>query len=116
MSLQVLWRAFAAQAVCAGVPFLILVALPLPDDLFEDFGFVIGPAVWLLAAFAASRFIPAPRVLVMLSALAALVAATIVLVAASHDAAGMVALLGFTLSCAAAGQRRPVAAGGCADG
>lgn len=98
------------QALCAGIPFFVLVALPLPDDFFEDLGFVIGPAVWLAAAFLASHFIPVPRGLVMFSALAGLVAGTIVMLAASHTAGGIVALLVFAASCAGYDEREAVGA------
>lgn len=109
---QLFWRALLAQAACAGVPFVVLVALPLPEDLFEDFGFVIGPVIWLAAAYVASRFIPAPTSLVMFSALAGLVAGTIVMLATSHSPGGIVALLVFAASCAGYDDgREPVAAG-----
>lgn len=112
MSSRLFWRALGMQALCAGIPFLVLLALPLPGALFENWGFAIGPLVWLGAALVASRFIPAPRSLVMLSALAGLVAGTIVLVVASHDAGGIAALLVFAASCSGYdGEREPAEAG-----
>lgn len=99
------------QALCAGIPFVILLALPISDDVFEDAGFVIGPAVWLAAAFAGSHLIPVPRGLVMFSALAGLVAGTIVMLAASHTPGGIVALLVFAASCAGYDEREAVGAG-----
>ena len=111
MNSQLFWRALVVQALCAGIPFLILVALPISDDVFDDAGFVIGPVVWLAAAFVASRFIPVPRGLVMFSALAGLVAGTIVLVIASHTPGGIVALLVFAASCAGYDEREAVGAG-----
>ena len=112
MNSQLFWRALLAQAVCAGIPFAVLVALPLPEDLFEDFGFVIGPVIWLAAAYLASRFIPVPASLVMFSALAGLVAGAIVMLATSHTPGGIVALLVFSASCAGYdGGREPVGAG-----
>ena len=114
---QLFWRALLAQAVCAGVPFVVLVALPLPEDLFEDFGFLIGPAIWLAAAYVASRFIPVPTSLVMFSALAGLVAGTIVMLVTSHTPGGIVALLVFAASCAGYDDgREPVGAGGRSGG
>lgn len=105
-------RALIVQALCAGIPFAVLVALPLPEDLFEDYGFAIGPAIWMAAAYVASRFIPAPLSLVMFSALAGLVAGTIVMFVASHTAGGVAALLVFAASCAGydGGGREPVGA------
>jgi hypothetical protein len=100
VSSRLFWRAVAAQAACAGIPFLVLLALPIPDHVFEDWGFAVGPAIWLVAAFVASHAIPAPRSLVMFSALAGLVAGAIVMVATSHTPGGIVALLVFAASCA----------------
>jgi NADH:ubiquinone oxidoreductase subunit H len=108
---QLFWRALVVQAICAGVPFAVLVALPLPDEVFDDAGFVIGPVVWLAAAFVATRFIPVPRGLVMFSALVGLVAGTIVLLIASHTPGGVVALLVFAASCAGYDEREAAGAG-----
>lgn len=116
MNSQLFWRALVIQALCAGVPFAVLVALPLPEDLFEDYGFVIGPAIWLAAAFVASRFIPAPTSLVMFAALAGLVAGTLVMLAASHTAGGIVALLVFSASCAGYDPERERVAAGASGG
>lgn len=112
MDPRIFWRALLTQALCAGIPFFVLVALPLSEDLFEDWGFAIGPAVWLAAAYIASRFIPAPLSLVMFSALAGLVAGTLVMLVTSHTPGGIVALLVFAASCAGYDPaREPVAAG-----
>lgn len=100
MNSRLFWRALAIQAVCVGIPFLVLVALPLPDELFEDYGFAIGPAFWLAGAFVTSRFLPVPAGLTMFAALAGLVAGTIVLLVASHSPGGIVALLVFAASVA----------------
>ena len=112
MNSQLFWRALVVQAVCVGIPFAILVALPISDDVFEDAGFVIGPVVWLAAAFLASHFIPAPRGLVMFSALAGLVAGTIVLLLVSHTPGGIVALLVFAASCAGYDEEREAVGAG----
>ena len=112
MNSHIFWRALVVQALCVGIPFAILVALPLPEDLFEDFGFVIGPVFWMAAALVASRFLPVPRGLVLFSALAGLVAGTIVLVATSHTPGGIAALLVFAASCSGYDEREAVTAGG----
>ncbi|MEX2195253.1 MAG: hypothetical protein WD844_08195 [Thermoleophilaceae bacterium] len=116
MNSQLFWRSLLAQVVCAGLPFAVLVALPLPEDLFEDYGFIVGPAVWLAAAFVASRFIPAPTSLVMFSALAGLVAGTIVMLVTSHTAGGIVALLVFAASCAGYDEGREAVGAGAGRG
>lgn len=114
MNSHLFWRSLAAQAICAGVPFVILLALPISDEFFDDFGFLIGPAVWLAAAYVASHFIPAPRGLVMFSALAGLVAGTLVLIAVSHTPGGFVALPVFAASCSGYDEERDRVAAGAA--
>lgn len=98
---RLFWRALAAQALLAGSVFAILVLLPLPEDFFEDYGFVAGPLAWLASAYVVSRFaLPIPLSLGMFSALAGLVAGTLVMIATSHTPGGVAALLVFAASCA----------------
>ena len=113
---QLFRRALAIQAVSAGVPFLVLLALPLPDDFFATWGWVVGPGVFLLAALVNSRLLPAPLSLVTFSALAGLVAGTLVMLVAGHTAGGIVALLVFSASVAGYdGGEQAKPAGAAAD-
>ncbi len=86
------------QAVLVGVLFAILVALPLGDDFFEDYGFVVGPLAWLTCSAASARLLSIPLGYVLFSAVAAGVCGLIVLLAASHIAGMVVALLVFAAS------------------
>ena len=92
------WKSLAVQAAVLAVPFALL-ALTLERGFFEDWGWLTGPVVWLLASAVTARILSLPLGYVLFSAVAGGVAGAIVFVLASH-AAGMVAgLLVFAASC-----------------
>jgi hypothetical protein len=97
---RLFWKAFVVQAVIVGVLFGILVALPLPEDFFEDVGFVVGPLAWLLCSLATARVLSMPVAYVLFSAVAGGVAGGIVMLVAGHAPGLVVALLVFSASCA----------------
>jgi len=72
------------------VLFGVLVALPLPDDFFEDFGFIVGPLAWIACSVLTARVVQIPLAFALFAAVAGGVAGAIVLVVAGHWA-GMVA-------------------------
>jgi hypothetical protein len=92
-------RALGVQALIVGLLFALLVALPLDEDFFRDFGFVTGPAAWALSSLATATVLSLPRGLALFAALAGGVAALIVGLLASHTAGLVVALLVFGASC-----------------
>jgi hypothetical protein len=92
------WKSLAVQAAVLAVPFTLL-ALTLEGEFFEDWGWLTGPVVWLLASVVTARILSLPLGYALFSAVAGGVAGAIVFVLASH-AAGMVAgLLVFAASC-----------------
>ena len=104
MNTDLFWRALAVQTAAAVVLVGILIALPLPDDFFEDYGFAAGPLAWLVASLVTARVLKLPAGLALFSALAGGVAATIVMLVASHWPGLVAGLLVFAASCAAAGR------------
>ena len=50
MDKRLFWRAALIQAAAVAVVAGILIALPLGDDFFEDYGIVAGPLAWILCA------------------------------------------------------------------
>jgi hypothetical protein len=96
---RLFWKALGVQAVAVAVLFAILVALPLGDDFFEDWGFVVGPIAWLACSLVTARVLSLPLVYVLFSALAGGVAGAIVLLVTSHWPAMVAALLVFAASC-----------------
>jgi hypothetical protein len=96
---RLFWKALAVQAAAVAVLFIILVALPLGDDFFDDWGFVVGPIAWFACSLVTARVLSLPLPYVLFSALAGGVAGTIVLVAVNHWAGMVAALLVFGASC-----------------
>ena len=100
MNSRLFWKSLGVQAAAVLVLFGVLVALPLPDDFFEDFGFVVGPLAWLACSVLTARVLQIPLGFALFAAVAGGVAGAIVLVVASHWAGMVAALLVFGASCA----------------
>lgn len=70
MDSAILWRVALVQAV--GVAALsLLLALVLSDGFFEDWGWLSGPAAWLLCAWFTARVVGLPVAAVVARAAAA---------------------------------------------
>ena len=98
MNARLFWKALAVQAVVVAVPFAIL-GLALEDDFFEDWGWVVGPVVWLAASVVTGRILRLPLAYVVFSAVAGGVAGLLVMLATSHLPGLLAALLVFAASC-----------------
>jgi hypothetical protein len=92
-------RALAVQALAVGVVFGVLVALPLGDDFFKDYGWVTGPVAWIACSVVTSRVISVPLGLVLFAALAGGVAGALVALVTSHTVGLVISLLVFAASC-----------------
>ena len=92
------WKSLAVQAILVAVPFVIL-RLTLDESFFEDYGWAVGPAVWLGCSAVAARLLDIPVSYVVFSAVAGGVAGLLVMLATSHIAGMAVALLVFAASC-----------------
>jgi hypothetical protein len=95
---RLFWKSLAVQAVVVAIPFAVL-GLALDRDFFEDWGWAVGPVVWLGCSILTARILTLPLGYVLFSALAGGVAGAIVMVAASHLAGMGAALLVFAASC-----------------
>jgi hypothetical protein len=80
------WRAFAIQGAQVGVLFAAL-ALALDEDFFEDYGFVVGPVIWVACSLVTGRLLKLPLSYTLFCALAGAVAGVIVELAGPHWAA-----------------------------
>ena len=98
VDVRLFWKSLAIQAIAVAVPFVIL-GLALDDALFEDYGWVVGPAVWLASSVVTARTLEIPAAYVVFSALAGGVAGALVMLVTSHFAGIAVALLVFAASC-----------------
>jgi hypothetical protein len=92
------WKSLALQAILVAVPFAIL-ALALDKSFFEDYGWAVGPVVWLGCSVLTARLLDIPASYVVFSAVAGGVAGLLVMLATSHIAGMAVALLVFAASC-----------------
>ena len=80
------------------IPFAIL-ALTLDHDFFEDWGWLVGPVVWLACSAVTGRILSLPLAYVLFSAVAGGVAGLLVMLATSHTPGLIAALLVFAASC-----------------
>jgi hypothetical protein len=96
---RLFWKALGVQAAAVVVLSAILVALPLDEDFFDDWGFVVGPIAWFACSLVTARVLSLPLAYVLFAALAGGVAGEIVLLVTSHWAGVVAALLVFAASC-----------------
>ena len=98
MNARLFWKSLAVQAVVVAIPFAAL-GLALDKSFFEDWGWAVGPVVWLGCSLVTARILALPVGYVVFSTLAGGVAGTIVMLAASHLPGIGAALLVFAASC-----------------
>jgi hypothetical protein len=98
LNARLFWKALAVQAVAVAIPFAIL-GLALDDDFFEDWGWLVGPVVWLACSVLTGRILSLPLAYVLFSAIAGGVAGLLVMLATSHLPGLLAALLVFAASC-----------------
>jgi hypothetical protein len=95
---RLFWKSLLVQAVAVAIPFAIL-GIALDRDFFEDWGWAVGPAVWLLCSVVTARVLALPLGYVLFSAVAGGVAGLLVMLATSHLPGMGAALLVFAASC-----------------
>jgi len=95
---RLFWKSLVVQAVAVAIPFAILGAA-LDRDFFEDWGWAVGPVVWLLCSLVTARILALPVSYVLFSAVAGGVAGLLVMLATSHLPGMVAALLVFAASC-----------------
>jgi hypothetical protein len=93
-------RAALVQALLVGALFGLLIALPLGDDFFEDYGWITGPVAWIACAAVAARILALPPALALFAAAAGGIAGAVVGLALDHTAGLIVAIAVFAASCA----------------
>ena len=98
MNARLFWKSFAVQAVVVLIPFSLL-DLALSREFFEDWGWAVGPVVWLACSVATARILRLPLGYVLFSAVAGGVAGALVFLATSHLPGMLAALLVFAASC-----------------
>jgi hypothetical protein len=84
------WRAALIQAAAIAVLSGILIALPLDEDFFEDYGIVAGPVGWVACAAITALILKLPWSLAVFAAAAGGVAGVIADVAGAKHWMGVV--------------------------
>ncbi len=105
MSSRQFWRAALIQLAVVAVPFAIL-AVTVSHHFFEDWGFVVGPILWVACSLVTARLLGLPLGFGLFCAAAGGVAAVLVLLVFGHEI-GIVAGIGVFAACAS-GYQRPV--------
>jgi hypothetical protein len=98
LNARLFWKALVVQAIVVAIPFAIL-GLALDEDFFEDWGWLVGPVVWLACSAITGRLLSLPLAYVLFSAIAGGVAGLLVMLATSHLPGLVAALLVFAASC-----------------
>ena len=99
MSLRTFWRAASIQLVSV---LLLAGALgaALPRSFFEDYGWIAGPASWMLCAAVTSWFVRLPLRPVLLGAAIAGLPSLLFVLVGLHWAGALLAVVLFGLWCA----------------
>ena len=93
------WRAAGIQLVVVAIPFALL-ALTVPHGFFEDYGFAVGPVLWVACSLVTGRLLRLPVRFALFCAAASGVAAVLVLLVFGHEV-GIVAGIAVFAACAA---------------
>lgn len=99
MEVPTLWRAALLQLIAVALLSLAL-GLALPHSFFEDWGWLTGPAAWMLCAAFTARALRLPLGPALLGAVLAGVPSLIAVVAGLHWAGAVLAVGLFALWCA----------------
>jgi hypothetical protein len=94
-----LWRAALLQLLAVAVLSLLL-GLTLPHDFFVDWGWIAGPASWMLCAAFTARMLSLPLIPTLTGAVLAGLPSLVAVVLALHWAGAVLAVGLFALWCA----------------
>jgi hypothetical protein len=96
---SILWRAALLQLVAVAV-LSILLGLALPHDFFVDWGWIAGPAAWMLCAAFTARVLALPLVPTLTGAVLAGLPSLLAVLFALHWLGAALAVGLFALWCA----------------
>lgn len=109
MDVPTLWRAALLQLAAVAVLSLAL-GLALPHDFFEDWGWLAGPASWMLCAAFTARVLRLPLGAALLGAALAGLPSILAVVLGLHWLGAVLAVALFALWCARLRDGEPAAA------
>jgi hypothetical protein len=99
MDRSVLWRAAAVQALSVAV-LSVALAVALPHSFFEDWGWIAGPAAWILCALVTAAAVRLPAARVLVGAVLAGLPSLLAVVIGVHWLGAAIAIVLFALWCA----------------
>jgi hypothetical protein len=109
MDTSILWRAALLQLAAVAV-LSILLALALPHDFFVDWGWIAGPASWMLCAAFTARVLRLPLAPTLLGAVLAGLPSLVAVLVDLHWAGAILAVGLFALWCARLQRAEPAGA------
>jgi hypothetical protein len=99
MDVPTLWRAALVQLAAVAVLFVAL-ALALPHDFFVDWGWIVGPATWMLCAAVTARVLRLPLVPTLIGSVLAGLPSLVAVLFNLHSVGTILAVGLFALWCA----------------
>jgi hypothetical protein len=99
LDVATLWRAALLQLAAVAV-LSIALALALPHDFFVDWGWIAGPASWMLCAAFTARLLRLPLVPTLIGAVLAGLPSLVAVLVDLHWAGAVLAVGLFALWCA----------------
>ena len=99
MNREVLWKSALVQLVAVAVLSIVL-ALLLPKSFFEDWGWLSGPAAWVICAIFTAAVLRLPRGTVVLGAILAGLPSMIAVIIGIHWLGVILAVGFFAVWCA----------------
>lgn len=99
MNRDILWKSALVQLLAVAVISLAL-RLLLPRSFFESWGWVSGPAAWILCAIVTAAVLNLPRGTVVLGAILAGIPSVIAVVIGLHWLGALIATVFFAVWCA----------------
>lgn len=99
MDTPTLWRAALLQLLAVAL-LSIALALALPHDFFVDWGWIAGPAAWMLCAAFTARALRLPLVPALIGAVLAGLPSLLAVILGVHWLGAAVAVALFALWCA----------------
>jgi hypothetical protein len=105
---SVLWRAAVVQAL--GVAALsIALAVTLPHDFFEDWGWIAGPGAWAVCALLTARVVGLPPLPTLVGAALAGLPSLVAVIIGVHWLGAVLAIGLFAVWCARLARHRGLA-------
>jgi hypothetical protein len=99
MDSRILWRAALVQLLAVAVLSIVL-GLALPHDFFVDWGWIAGPASWMLCAAFTARVLYLPLVPTLVGAVLAGLPSLVAVLIGLHWLGAIVAVGLFAVWCA----------------